>query len=224
MYIKIDTNISDFGNIIVGFLLLMGCLMVVGIHVGKYVLRALGTYAIAKRRGLRRAWLSWMPIGQDWMLGCVADQYQYVAKGSIKNRRKVMVVCSVATFVLGMFILGLYASILVQLAMNVAMLDTLTSQQLAQMFVGEFAVIASLVGIFDVVSIVLAVFQYIAVYNLYVSCDPHRGVLYLVLSILFPILMPVFIFVNGKKDLGMPPRKDAVTEAPETVQEPSEQE
>ena len=219
MNIQLESNL---GGMLMVFLLLMGWLMVLGICIGQYVLRAWGTYKIAKRRVLRHAWLSWLPIGQDWMLGCVSDQYQYVVKGNIKNRRKVLTICSVATLVLCISIVGMYANILLQLLINVDMLDVWSTDELAQMFAGNFATIAALTGISYVVSIVYTIFVYIAVYDLYASCNPRRRVLYLIVSILLQILIPLFIFVNSKKDLGMPPRKDAVAK-PEVQVSPAQQ-
>ena len=53
-----------------------------------YVLRALGIYSIAKRRGINHPWMSWVPVLDLWVLGCISDQYQYVVKGKVKNKRK----------------------------------------------------------------------------------------------------------------------------------------
>ena len=54
----------------------------------------------------------------------------------------------------------------------------------------------------------LQVCRYMALYDVYTSCDPHNNVLYLVLGILFGFLTPIFLFVNRNKDEGMPPRKE----------------
>ena len=52
--------------------------------------------------------------------------------------------------------------------------------------------------------ILLAVVRYVALHNLYASCNPeHKGML-LVLNIIFGVTEPFFIFFNRKKDQGMP--------------------
>ncbi len=56
------------------------------------------------------------------------------------------------------------------------------------------------------VTVVLAVFRYMALYDLYLSFDPENAVLFLVLSIIFAVTEPFFIFFNRQKDRGMPPR------------------
>ena len=45
-----------------------------GIGIGAYVLWSLGVYTIAKRRGIRKPWLSWIPVGNLWILGSISDQ------------------------------------------------------------------------------------------------------------------------------------------------------
>lgn len=59
----------------------------------------------------------------------------------------------------------------------------------------------------SIISIVLMVFQYIALYDLFCSCNPENSTMFLVLSILFGVARPFFIFADRNKDLGMPPRK-----------------
>ena len=46
-----------------------------------------------------------------------------------------------------------------------------------------------------------------ALYDIYASCDPQNATVYLVLSIFFKFLRPIFLFVIRDGDRGMPPRK-----------------
>ncbi len=224
MNIQIQPGYADIGGMLMLFVLMMGYVMVIGLALGQYVLQSLGTYAMAKRRGIRHPWLSWLPVGSDWMWGCLADQYQYVAKGRIKNRRKVLVVLSLITIVLSATILGLYVGILVKIASNANLIQVMSTQQITQLFLGEFLAMLALAGLINVLSIVLAVFRYIALYDMYVSCVPGSAVLYLVLSIVFSFLMPLFLFLCRKKDEGMPPRKQSEAEpVRQTIQEPWDQ-
>ena len=56
----------------------------------------------------------------------------------------------------------------------------------------------------NLASIALSVMIYIALYKVYKSCDPKHAVLFLVLSIIFNITLPFFVFACRNKDLGMP--------------------
>jgi len=59
-----------------------------------------------------------------------------------------------------------------------------------------------------VVAIALAVIRYIALYDVYASLDPRNSVMYIVLSVIFRVTEPFFLFFNRKKDEGMPPRRE----------------
>lgn len=166
-----------------------------------YVLDSLGMYTVAKRRGIHHPWLAWIPIANLWILGSVSDQYQYVAKGKVRNRRKVLLGLTIATYVLT-FIVAFGAGFSTAMGATGASGDVIGPILL--LVIGYLAVFA--------VAICLAVFQYIAYYDLFVSCNPDNAVVFLILSILFGFLLPFFVFACRKKDLGMPPRKQAPAE------------
>ena len=72
-----------------------------------YVFMAIGMHAIAKRRGIRRPWMAWVPFGNTWLLGCISDQYRYVARGQEKSKRKVMLGLDIGMFASGAVAIGL---------------------------------------------------------------------------------------------------------------------
>jgi len=197
---------SDMAAAISGLVVL---LLIVGFFVFSfgilsYVLQSIGMYSIAKRRTIRHSWLAWLPIGNMWLLGSISDQYQYVAKGKVRSRRKVLLGLSIAINALSIPSgLSYTAMLITGLAENAA---------------GGFTVSAIFGSLFSlglsVVTVIAMVFQYMATYDLYVSCDPGNATLYLVLSILFPVTMPFFIFACRGKDLGMPPRRAPQSAAP----------
>lgn len=166
-----------------------------------YALHSFGLYTIASRRGIHHSWLAWVPVGNLWLLGSISDQYQYVTKGKINNRRKVMLALSIIIFVA-------YFALLFGLLINVVLGGD----------VGDGIAIALGALAMFVLAIVLAVFQWMCYYDLFSSCQPGNAVLYLVLSILFGATLPFFVFFSRKKDLGMPPRKnpagEVIPEAP----------
>ncbi len=72
--------------------------------IASYVLMALGLYTVAKRRGIHKAWLAWIPVANVWLLGCVSDQYRQVAKGQVKNRRKLLLTLEIVVVVLAVLV------------------------------------------------------------------------------------------------------------------------
>lgn len=198
-----ESTLAGVGGFMLVFVLLFYLLMV-GLAVVMYVFNALGMYTIAKRRGIHHPWLSWVPVGDVWILGSISDQYQYVAKGRVRNRRKVLLGLTIAILAttIPVFAMAFVAGFTEAAGMDQA--EVLFGSALAVMLLAYVAMM--------VLAVILAVFQYIALYDLYTSCDPNNSVMFLILSIFFGIAS-FFVFACRKKDLGMPPRKQ-----PELVQ------
>ncbi len=57
------------------------------------------------------------------------------------------------------------------------------------------------------VSVAYAVIRFMALYDVYRSMDPGNATVFLVLSILFGVTEPFFLFFCRNKDNGMPPRR-----------------
>ena len=186
-----------------------------------YIFRSLGVYGIAKRRGLNRPWLAWIPVADHWLLGCVSDQYQYVVKDKNTNRRKWLLGLRIALLVLTM-VFTISMLVIAFEAVEIAMAGGNVERAMMPLVrkLLTFAVwLVPLMG----VSVAEAVFYYMSTYDLYRSTDPRNSVIYLVISIFFRITEPFFIFFNRNRDDGMPPRKAApVTEEP-PVWEPYEE-
>jgi len=185
----------------VGIALIVGLIALI-IGIVSYVLTAAGMYAIAKRRGINNAWMAWIPGVSSWILGSISDQYQYVVKGKVRYNRIILISLWGASVLLGGITSGS-----TELFMN-----------------GTSSILGLLGGGFvtSMVSIALAVFHFIALYDLYCSCNPQNSVLFLVLSIVFGITEPFFVFGCRNKDLGMPPRRTAYQTAQQPPQIPQE--
>lgn len=178
-----------------------------------YVLRSLGVYTIAKRRGIKRSWFAWVPVLDQYLLGCVSDQYQYVVKGKNRNKRTLLLwlnilscVLSVVFVVSWLFGIGMAAS---------GLAAEVLEEDILKFLIAPVVMTLPMLAL----SIVTVVFRYIALYDLYTSCSPQNNVMFLALSIIFKVTEPFFIFFNRKKDDGMPPRKADVI--PEPVVETS---
>lgn len=173
-------------------------LLATGFSLAVYVLQSVGLHTIANRRGIRHGWLAWLPFGNMWILGSVSDQYQYVVKGKIKNRRKTL---------LGLNIITVATAIVVLIAVSFSAI------------VQQVSPVLLIALVLPVLAVVLTVQEYFAFYDLFRSCDPGNAVLYLVLSIFISAALPFFVFASRKKDLGMPPRKKSVVEAAPVAEE-----
>jgi len=84
------------------------------VSIAVYVLSALALYAIARRRELKNPWLSWVPVGNVWILGSISDQYSYVAKGEVKSKRKILLALNIIQIVLILAVMVMAVSMGVQ--------------------------------------------------------------------------------------------------------------
>lgn len=192
-----DTFMTTFFVVYFVFILLMYLYSLV-----VYILQSLGLYTIANRRGIHHPWLAWIPVGSVWILGSIADQYQYVAKGKVKNRRKVLLGLAIATAALVLVFFAVFIVLMVTLIQS----EFSTSVDESQLILPVvLTLIVYLVMV--VLSLISLVFQYVCYYDLYASCSPNNAVAFLILSIFFTFLQPFFVFAVRKKDQGMPPRK-----------------
>ena len=203
--------------------------------IAAYVLRSIGLYAIAKRRGISNPWLAWIPVAWVWILGSISDQFRYVTKAQVKNKRTTLLVMNLIQTVAStamMVVIGIAFAELVSMGIVSADEEALMTE--AMILVFKFMALGLVLG---GIALATAIIHYIAMYDLYLSVNPANAVLFLILSIFIGITEPFFIFFNRNKDGGMPPRCD-VPQAPvnysyipetiaqepvETVEEPAEE-
>lgn len=178
-----------------------------------YVFTALSLYTIAKRRGIEKAWLAWIPLVNVWVLGCISDQYQEAVSGKRNRRRNILLGLNIVMTIL---VVMLVAAVLLALGEIFLMLLTGVSgtediSNALLMRLGEalplFGFIALLSIPMLVAVIVYLVLYFMSLYDVYKSCDPSNATLFTVLSFFFNILPPVFLFLCRDKDLGMPARR-----------------
>ena len=180
------------------------------LSIAAYVFLAIGMYVIAKRRGIKHPWLAWIPYGSTWLLGCISDQFRYVTMGQQKSKRKVMLGLEIAVSAVGTVAIVLMIVAIIKLF-----------GQLGNEYYNESAYMAEILSplmiclvLFCVMlgfAIALTVLQYMAVYDLFRSCNPNTATIFLVLSIVLSlfgigqVLMGIFVFAVRNKDLGMMP-------------------
>ncbi len=190
--------------------------IIVAFSILSYVLQSLGMYTIAKRREIKKPWMAWIPVANQWTLGSIDDQYQYVANGKVTNRRKWLLGLGIVTLVLGI-VSGV--NIINAMLELFPLLDNMSNEQAmseeaVRVILPIMGKMAGISFFTSVLAIVQTVFQYIALYGLYASCDPNNKVMFLVLSIVFSVTIPFFVVACRNKDLGMPPRRGQIPDTP----------
>ena len=172
------------------------------VAVALYVIVCVGLQNIARRRRICGNWLAWVPVANLWVLGSISDQYQYLVKGRICARRWILPILAVLALIV--YLAGAYC---LYLSAEMGYVDSLVpTLPMLLLFVCVVFLLAALVA--------LVLYLYICAYNLFCSCEPENGKLFLVLSILCPAGMAFIVFAIRKRDGGMPPRKQPAEEMP----------
>ena len=86
----LEELLSNPAGIAIAGMGLLVAFVVLACFVVMYVFQSIGLYTIAKRRGIANPGLAWVPVAYSWILGSVSDQYQYVVRGKVCNRRKIL--------------------------------------------------------------------------------------------------------------------------------------
>lgn len=193
--------------------------------IGAYVLSSLALYTVARRRGLNKPWLAWVPVVNCWILGSLSDQYRYVVLGQNKAKRKVLLVLKLLIWVLGTAMTVFVGGAVMEAVFSAPY--GMRPEDLFEDLLGPMLGAAGLGMPLAGIAIAYAVIRYMALYDIFKSMDPDNCVLFLLVSILCtPMFKPaesLFLLFNRNKDLGMPPRREEpFYEAPR--QEPWEQE
>ena len=166
-----------------------------------WILGSLARFSMARRRNLDHSWLAWIPVGRDWILGSLSDQYQYLVKGCWRSLRKWLAVTGVLAMVGGSTCAGL--------SIAGAVLEILHIEQNGYYLTLVIPTLVSVaLGLISgLSSVVYYVLHKVALFDVYRSCDPDSAVLFLVLSIFVPVTEPFLLVYLRRKELGMPPRK-----------------
>lgn len=178
------------------------------VSVAAYVLTSLSLYTIAARRQIAKPWLSWIPVVRIWVLGSLSDQYRYVVKGQYKSKRKILIGLKIVNALMAFFLIGQAVYSVINI-IKVAACYNAQPDGILELILGNLATIAVMAVIWAVTKVI----RYMALYDVYMSMDPSNGVLFLVLSIFFPITEPFFLLLNRDKDKGMPPRRQTTVES-----------
>lgn len=174
--------------------------------IAAYVFSALAIYTIAQRRDIKKAWMAWVPVLNVWILGSISDQYRYVAKNEVRNKRKALLTVRILQL---LFSCAAIVKIIVLVVK--AVMGEFDYAGEAEIMRQALSTLAFYVPVM-ILGLVALVLDAIALYDLYSSCDPANNVLYLVLSLIpgiSSITRPLFLFLCRNQDGGMPPRREA---------------
>ena len=222
---------------IVALLIVLGIYLVMGaLAFASYILTSLSLYTIGSRRLIKNSWLSWLPIGREWVLGSIADEYD--GKNGVNHKwRKILLTLDIIGYfgIILVFIVYIVMAVLAITGTTIAGFDFARPSATVGFASAIIAVILAYIASFACLMAV-QILSYICYFKLYESTVPKKAVKYLLISLLVPFGMPICLY--KAKDQGymnipeflQPPVAAPVAEQPateetqETVEQPQEAE
>lgn len=153
-------------------LILLTSLVALAVGAAIYIFSAFGLYRMAQNLGLPSPWMAFVPVASSYLLGLIAEK-DSMGKRTLKYSWILLITQIVSFF----FSTGYYFALL------------------AFRLTGSFLMAVMFFLAYGMLSIVACIFYYIALYRVYKLYDPDNAPIFIILSILFSISVPILMFV-----------------------------
>lgn len=165
---------------------------VIGIAI--YLLESISVYKMAKSAEIKNPWLAFIPVANDWVFGTLAEKYK--KKNGTKSARFGIILPVLEGIVLIEAIaLTIFTVISIKEITGYALDAVNTSSEMApEQFMSLIPVIILYFALMAV-AIAYAVVFFIALWRVYSSFDKSNATLYIVLSVIFTISVPIILFI-----------------------------
>ena len=165
---------------------------VIGIAI--YLLESISVYKMAKSAEIKNPWLAFIPVANDWVFGTLAEKYK--KKNGTKSARFGIILPVLEGIVLMETIaLTIFTVISVKEITGYALDAVNTSSEMApEQFVSLIPVIILYFALMAVAFANIIVF-YVALWRIYSAFDKPNATLYIVLSVVFTISVPIILFI-----------------------------
>lgn len=91
-----SSAMNMMGGFMIAYLVIMFVVLAIGIAL--YVFSSLGLYSHAKRHNINNPWLAWLPVGNYWVSGKLADLATANKPGKKMNYTKWLMILSIVLF------------------------------------------------------------------------------------------------------------------------------
>ena len=184
-----DETVSFFLAIFIGTFTIS---LLIGLAL--YLLESIGVYKMAKSAEIKNPWLSFVPVGRNWVFGTLAEKYK--KKNGTKSARFGIILPVLEGIVLIEAIaLTIFTVISVKEITGYALDAVNTSAEMVpEQFMSLIPVIILYFALIAV-AISYAVVFFIALWRVYSSFDKSNATLYIVLSVIFTISVPIILFI-----------------------------
>lgn len=165
-----------------------------------YILNGIALFTICKNKQIEKGWLSFVPIANVYVLGKLADLYIPKSGQQYKYAKPLTVLYIVEIFLSAVFAI-LAANSVISILENILNAIEKDTALTNDMFISVIPLAVVFVFLFAV-AVIYKVFYSIALWRVYALICRKNAVLFLILSVLFSFLAPVFLFLirNQKTD------------------------
>lgn len=165
---------------------------VIGIAI--YLLESISVYKMAKSAEVKNPWLAFVPVANDWVFGTLAEKYK--KKNGTKSARFGIILPVLEGIVfIESIALTIFTVISIKEITGYALDAVNTSSEMApEQFMSLIPVIILYFALIAV-AIAYAVVFFIALWRVYSSFDKSNATLYIVLSVIFTISVPIILFI-----------------------------
>lgn len=184
-----DETVSFFLAIFIGTFTIS---LLIGLAL--YLLESIGVYKMAKSAEIKNPWLAFIPVANGWVFGTLAEKYK--KKNGTKSARFGIILPVLEGIVLIEAIaLTIFTVISIKEITGYALDAVNTSSEMApEQFMSLISVIILYFALMAV-AIAYAVVFFIALWRVYSSFDKPNDTLYIVLSVVFTISVPIILFI-----------------------------
>ncbi|MBE6605415.1 MAG: hypothetical protein E7635_00035 [Ruminococcaceae bacterium] len=208
----------------IGFGVVIFYLVVLGLAIASYVLQSLSLYGIAKKRDIKCAWLAWVPVAINWIIGSVVDDFDS-QNGHKRKWRVTLITLSVIVLVGLIAIYAVAIAMAVAMAMSGQMYDPSVYDPMVTKFVGFGIVMYVFFFAITFAVVLLQAISYICMFKIFEFIVPKKAVKYLILSFIVPLAYPICLLkckdICPEKQVHVTPSVPAEAEEPAVLEEKS---
>lgn len=173
-----------------------------GLSVFLYIIQGFALLSMANKCDIKQGWLGFIPVANFYLFGKIAEQYKRE-----DNKKSLKYSLLLPVF----YVLQMIATVILIIVFVISVISIISVVELAiendqslniQMFSSFVGVIVGYV-ITMAIAIIFSVFNYIAMWRIFSMFKKENAVLFLVLSIFFSFLGPIFMFIirnNNRSD------------------------
>jgi len=176
-------------------------LVVFGVSITMYLFESIGLYKMGNNMGLPNPWLSFIPFANVYAFGRIAEKYVKLdGKPSAKFGKILLTLYIIMCALLVALLVVVFVFVLLE-AMGSPSLDAFFNSDIVSAPASTLFVIFLLVSVFGILGVAIAfsIVYYIALWRLFALYDHDNATVYFVLSFIFGIMGPIFIFILRNK-------------------------